>query len=611
MSPHSANMGRYEEYYLVENPKSRVGRLTMTMERLPTKVIQCIGRKLDESRDQANFRLTCRTINAAIEPVLFESVEIAIHGRDLSKRSTLLLNVLIGRDVVESPSRPRFLERKSRLVLLVHRLKIHSLDSSEKVRSQVRESIPPPVSSVETTDRRGDGMQRKTSKRGASGSGTQLIRKFSKTLNLQRSGSKGGAVGKSRERRLEERLASIAALKNINSVIWHIWSSSNGYQVYDTTIYKALGSLPSLNQFTLAVPGLTPLVLPDLNLRDLRMLRVQCSLPPSTEEVNHYILDPLLSVINDSPGLTDLQLDFRTNHLNPEGTTPPTLGEFFTKISVSVSLPIPGSDARVRTHKSLDLERLTLRGWNIDFLEPRGSTAAMHLRKLSKLRIVDSSAVQSTFWRVLEREQVRLREISVRTLPRPFLDYLESYSGVEILEVHPSSNRDETVGALDNRGCDRCEHQNLASQFYQAVQKHRRSLRKLSIQGFTRGKWCLGEHNMQPVMACRELQELVACLDPKAIGQAGQRGDVVTMVMYMMTQMPSLRTLRLYIARSMGPGGCPNCASDSDEKLGPVETTTAQIEKSIWALQPHGNYPRGLRIYLEDRCVDWRKATRF
>ncbi|THU83206.1 hypothetical protein K435DRAFT_433241 [Dendrothele bispora CBS 962.96] len=431
------------------------------------------------------------------------------------------------------------------------------------------------------------------------------MRRFSKTLNLQRSGSKGGAV-KSRERQLEERLGSISVLKNINSVVWHIWSSSNGYQVYDTAIYKALGSLPSLHHFTLAVPGLTPLILPDLNLQDLRTLRVQCSIPPSTEEANHYILDPLLSVINDSPGLSELQLDFRTNHLNDGVAIPPTLGEFFTRISVSVSLPIPGSDARVRTHKSLDLDSLVLRGWNIDFLEPRGSTAAMHLRKLSKLKILDASAVQSTFWRLLEREQVKLREISVKAISRPFLDYLESYNGVEVLEVHPSPNRDDTVGVLDSRGCDRCEHQNSASQFYQAVQKHRRSLKRLSVQGIVRGKWCLGEHSMQAVMACRELRELSVCLDPKFVGQPGQRGDVVTMIMYMLTQMTALHVLRLYVARSMGPGGCPNCVNDSDQKLGPVEAVTTQIDKNIRTLMPHGKYSSGLRVYLEDRYVDCR-----
>ncbi|KAF5341597.1 hypothetical protein D9758_014062 [Tetrapyrgos nigripes] len=84
---------------------------------------------------------------------------------------------------------------------------------------------------------------------------------------------------------------------------------------------------------------------------------------PETAETNRVILNPL-AAINNSPGLQQSHLDLRENPLD-ETAQPPKLGDFFNKVSVSISLPIPGSDAHLRTHRALEIEQLTLRGWNI------------------------------------------------------------------------------------------------------------------------------------------------------------------------------------------------------------------------------------------------------
>ncbi|KAF5341571.1 hypothetical protein D9758_014055 [Tetrapyrgos nigripes] len=623
---------------LARSGSHKVSRAVPRLDGLPAKLLQNIARELDKMRDKANFRLASRYINASVEPILYETVEIAIHGRKLSQRSIRLFD-LLAQTARDGDLLPRFAERRQRPCLFVRRLKIQSLDpsDSEKGKRESQEAPPksPSAYAAQHFDQKhtsrgsvtfgaaGSGSGPSSKRTSTSGSGGNVIRRFSD--RLKRGGSKNGHKS-ARLGTLGDCLDVVSTLKNVDTVIWHIWSKSTQYQIYDEYLYRALGSLPSLNHFTLAVLGPTSLVVPqDICLAELRTFRVQCSIPSSAAETNRVILNPLLAAINNSPGLQQLHLDLRQNPLD-ETAQPPKLGDFFNKISVSISLPIPGSDARVRTHRALEIEQLTLRGWNIDFLQPKGSTATMHLRKLSKVKILDPSGAESNFWRVLGKEQVWLRELSLKAVSQSFLDYLESYSvldKLEVLELHsaPQSLRlslKDTGGSGSGTGlgrCERCDHQRLAAGLWRAVQKHRQSLKRLEIRGFSRGDWCLGDESLEVVKVCRALEEVWVSVDPRAVGQVGTREDIVTKIMFTMIQLPSLRLLHLDVARPMSSyssssgSGCSLCGGpDTDNR--PVDVIASQIMGNIKALVPPSGYTKTWGIYVEDSYMEWGKGGR-
>ncbi|THU91064.1 hypothetical protein K435DRAFT_863777 [Dendrothele bispora CBS 962.96] len=486
------------------------------MEGLHTELIQHIARELDAREDQAHFRLACRAINAIVEPILFETVEVAMQGRELSTRSSSLLNILSGQHI-ECFSKP--LQRKTRLCHMVRRLKIQSLNPSSKPRPPSRLPEPPQrVSSVKKKHRLSWGKDKARTDDG-------------------------------KERTLEEYLSSLGIFKHAVSVTfvfllplsslirfptslslyyrWHIWAKSTEYQTYHDYLFKILGSLPSLKHFTLAVLGPTALSLPPfLPLKNLETLRIQCSLPSSSAITNKSILYPLLSAINNSPCLKELHLDFRESPTkqgkDKEETTLPKFQDFLDQISLTTNhtsssshsssssstssslwtgrfkafrnLAASGRTTSTSHPNHLQIERLTIRGWDLDFRsnysesnddsglgpglgsssdsevknfdheKPIGrkssrdknrnqkrwsssspitrSSSISHLRHLIELKIKDGLAAHSNVWRVFGKEGIRLERIEVDSVSREMVEYLEGYEGVRELVVKPSIVRD-------------------------------------------------------------------------------------------------------------------------------------------------------------------------
>ncbi|KAK7469995.1 hypothetical protein VKT23_001430 [Stygiomarasmius scandens] len=518
------------------------------MERLHAEVIQCIIQELDDCKDQARFRLTCRGINALVEPILYEAIEVSMQGRELAPRSSLLLDTLSGQ---HAGSRPK------RLCRLVRHVKIQSLNPSSKLRHR---------HSVKTEER--------VSRR--------------RSLSWRKEKGENG-----KERTLEEYLSLLGAFKRTKFVTWHIWSKSTEYQTYHEYLFKILGSLPSLHHFTLAVLGSTTLALPsNLHLKGLHSLCIQSPTPSSPAATNKYVLYPLLSVINNSPCLKELHLDFRENH--HKETIPPKLEDFLEKVSLS-----SWTRLRALRKSQLQIESLSLQGWDLDFdLKSKNTKALAHLRHLTGLKIMDPFAAHSNLWEVLGREQVRLKRISVNSVSRPMLEYLESYSGVQCLEVSPSVIRDLDGG--DAKPCDDVDHPHLAPRFYQAVKKHEESLTVLSIRGCSKGTWCFGIDNAQHMKNCGRLRELSVYVDSKP----GAKEDGVGTLMKMTSQLSSLRVLRLNIAQGNNYFGCALCGAHLDEQ--PLEVVVSQIQDSIRSAQLYTKPSSRPVIYVEDKCMNWR-----
>ncbi|KAF5372188.1 hypothetical protein D9758_004979 [Tetrapyrgos nigripes] len=249
------------------------------------QIVQHIARKVlhDSSlADLASFRRTSRLINSIVEPLLFETVEIALQGRVVGSRSVRLLDVLA---------------KKKRLCLLVKRVKIHSLNAS------AHHKVGP------------------------------LNRRVQRQM-----------------RSLDESLAMIGMFSNTREVVWHIWSHSTLYETYSSLLFSILSSSSSLlflSSLTLSLLGSgsqAQLILPPeaARLGSLSVLKIQCPTPTPTPTLetsppanpgqdvdedasdshSHFcpyptvhleqtLFEPILGIIDNSPDLRLLQVDFR------------------------------------------------------------------------------------------------------------------------------------------------------------------------------------------------------------------------------------------------------------------------------------------------------------
>ncbi|PBK93652.1 hypothetical protein ARMGADRAFT_910030, partial [Armillaria gallica] len=94
------------------------------------------------------------------------------------------------------------------------------------------------------------------------------------------------------------------------------------------------------------------------------------------------------------------------------------------------------------------------------------------------------------FWVALTRRGIPLVTLLVRDTTDALMEYIESYSGLEVLSLSPADNRH-------------------AEAFYARVlRRHIRTLRKLSIEITSRGKWGVGPCALDALSRCTKLVEL-------------------------------------------------------------------------------------------------------
>lgn len=110
-------------------------------------------------------------------------------------------------------------------------------------------------------------------------------------------------------------------------------------------------------------------------------------------------------------------------------------------------------------------------------------------------------------WNALYRDQIHLLSLVVR-LPGEgqdsdsLFDYLESYSGLELLSIHgPSSNVQPN-------------YNDSAVRFYSSVlSMHEQTLVDLEVKPFYESMWCFGTHNVAAFRRCNKLRNLEVRID--------------------------------------------------------------------------------------------------
>ncbi|KAL0562534.1 hypothetical protein V5O48_019553, partial [Marasmius crinis-equi] len=125
----------------------------------------------------------------------------------------------------------------------------------------------------------------------------------------------------------------------------------------------------------------------------------------------------------------------------------------------------------------LKLHDLHLNGWE---MTPTPSVLR-HLECLHSLELPNlCTELYSSIWHPLRSSSVHLRHISVYGINADFLDYMESYTGLEILKI-----------SIAGLGFDETDH--LARRFYgKSLPTHKESIRTLQMGTVAEDEWTVG-----------------------------------------------------------------------------------------------------------------------
>jgi len=126
--------------------------------------------------------------------------------------------------------------------------------------------------------------------------------------------------------------------------------------------------------------------------------------------------------------------------------------------------------------EKLILRELWVNGWTLQL----DSVTLPHLRHLSSLHISNMQDqgldTQRYLWNSMERARICLREISVKDISPPFLDYLSSYRGLETLTISEQSSQQNFHG-----GDAKVAHTFCRRLYYDVLPLHKDSLKKFHI----------------------------------------------------------------------------------------------------------------------------------
>ncbi|KAL0573130.1 hypothetical protein V5O48_008833 [Marasmius crinis-equi] len=152
------------------------------------------------------------------------------------------------------------------------------------------------------------------------------------------------------------------------------------------------------------------------------------------------------------------------------------------------------------------------------YFDSQISKAVGSLEKLKSLHVLSGSESLSpaSIWPELQQHNITLQQVVVWTkMERPFLEYLDSFSGIEDLVIWGAWGSSD-----DNADRD------LASYFVHSVlPRHRETLRSLTTTAAEEGPWSLGRHNVDEYAQCKGLRSLSVSINSEDVGVADSQGD--------------------------------------------------------------------------------------
>ncbi|KAL0578702.1 hypothetical protein V5O48_003322 [Marasmius crinis-equi] len=285
---------------------------------------------------------------------------------------------------------------------------------------------------------------------------------------------------------------ALSALKGLKSVKWELgWKDSKWCH---SSVLESLGSLPLLVDFRVTVETTLPLPLQHLRNGSLQTLAVKME---NALEDHKQFISALRTVLVYNPHITNLQL-----HMSQPQNEYLSFHDLFQDI--------PDGTIRLRS--------LLLSGWTVE-MTPRVWPRLKLLHSLEFPSIRDDT--HESLWKSLSSHPPQsIRRISSALVCDGLLDFLQSISGLEVLELrHAGGNTD-------------AESDRLARRFYQDVfPRHRSTVKKLAILPSFTGMWTIGLQNMDILDGCQRLTHLtVGLYIAELIPGANERDAVASLI---------------------------------------------------------------------------------
>ncbi|KAK7015156.1 hypothetical protein VNI00_019181 [Paramarasmius palmivorus] len=272
--------------------------------------------------------------------------------------------------------------------------------------------------------------------------------------------------------------SALRSLQGLTSISWTINADDPCWAL--ESVIDCLSPLTTISSLSVYLKGdwSTPRIFPIRKIchfKHLQSCSIQvddiCLLLPITKAV----------IASNRPHLKRLQLD--------GGFADVDHGAFDTDLSKLFDELPAGSTSSI-TH--LGLSKFLL-GSAVDILPHFGSLQSLCL----------NSCVPVDFWSAFSGTGIYLKDVVVDYVNQAFVEYLESYTGLERISV---SFNGIFVGVGRTDG--------FSERFYQScVPQHRDSLKSVVIYPKTQGSWCFNANVAKQLRECRGLEELTVGVD--------------------------------------------------------------------------------------------------
>ncbi|KAJ8085051.1 hypothetical protein PM082_003830 [Marasmius tenuissimus] len=166
-------------------------------------------------------------------------------------------------------------------------------------------------------------------------------------------------------------------------------------------------------------------------------------------------------------------------------------------------------------------------GWTVDFT----SDVLPHIRGLRTLKLRDQEQ-KGAYWDVLRSSDIHLRNITVCNPGSELVDYISSFSGLEILRLSV------------NRMIDQEESDRFARKFYEALPRHRATLKEATILSRRPELWISnasvfdGFTELVSLSVCVGRDDILATEDPEV-------NNAVGILVKHALALPKLRTIEI------------------------------------------------------------------
>ncbi|KAG7092874.1 hypothetical protein E1B28_009186 [Marasmius oreades] len=288
---------------------------------------------------------------------------------------------------------------------------------------------------------------------------------------------------------------ALSSLKSLTSINWTVTETDSHWAIEQVITH--LSPLPTLFNLNLYLKGLwiQPIPLPFHRICQFKHLR-SCAIQVDDNRLLLLIAEGLFDA--NKFHIESLKLDggfdsftdperYMTNDTDLAMLFNST-NDKFCNLGLGCVHPMPMAPRL----KELSLSQFPLRH-SPSILSQLGSLKALHLDR----------CIPYDFWKMCVEAGIQLMEITVDHVDESFLDYLESYQGLERITV--------AFNGIQIRGS---VHELNAERFWgTCVPRHSRTIREVSVQPKNKGRWCFSNENVESFRMCGLVEELAVGID--------------------------------------------------------------------------------------------------